>query len=70
LVLRQSLEHHAVWWLPAVPLAYLIGWSVTTAVIRTSVDTDFSVFGASGALVFQALTGMVLWRMGIIERTE
>jgi hypothetical protein len=59
LVLRKHVPQ-AFWWIPTVAVVYVIAWFVTAQVLQDSLDQGFIVFGASGALVFQALTGTVL----------
>lgn len=49
----------ASWWLPVVALAWPIGWTVTWA-IEVDVERGYAVFGASGALVFAAITGTAM----------
>ncbi len=58
-VLRKHVRH-ALWWIPAVAIVYVIAWFVTAQVIRDSLNEGFVIFGASGALVFQAFLGIVL----------
>lgn len=60
LVLRQHVRR-AFWWIPAVMVIYTVAWFVTAQVIGTSLQAGFVVFGASGALVYQFLTGGLLW---------
>jgi uncharacterized membrane protein YhdT len=62
-VFLQRSAAHAAWWIPTVALAYLIGWVVTAAVIGESLEQGFTVFGASGAVIFQIITGVALWRV-------
>src|SRR5215213_8001099 len=50
-LLRASL------WAPVVAIAWPLGWTVTWA-IGVDVERGYYVFGASGALVFAALTGL------------
>jgi hypothetical protein len=45
----------------AMPLLFGAGWAATT-VIGISVEDQFTVFGASGALVFMLLSGLLLAR--------
>ena len=49
-------------WLPVVAIAWPLGWAVTWA---TGIDVErgYYVFGASGALVFAALTGLAMLLM-------
>jgi len=46
----------------AVPLLWALGWTVSTF-IGVSVDNQFAVFGASGAITFMALSGVLLDRL-------
>jgi len=50
----------ALWWVAINPPAWALGWFVTTFVITKNVKEHFAVFGASGALVFALLTGILL----------
>lgn len=60
LILRDYL--HTAWlWIPTVTGVYTLAWYITAQVIRTSINEGFVVFGASGALVYQILTGLTLW---------
>jgi hypothetical protein len=70
--IAQSLvllrHYRAGWlWIPAIAVLYPLGWFITTQVIGASVNQGFVVFGASGAITFQALTGLVLW---VLMRTK
>jgi hypothetical protein len=47
-------------WIPAVTFLYVAAWFITAQVIGTSLDQGFYVFGASGAVTFQLLTGLVM----------
>ncbi|WP_052273935.1 hypothetical protein [Arthrobacter sp. L77] len=47
-------------WGAVAPLLWALGWTVTTLLL-IRVDEQFIVFGASGALVFAALSGLVLY---------
>jgi hypothetical protein len=49
-------------WVPVVAIAWPLGWIVTWA---TGIDVErgYYVFGASGALVFAAITGLALLLM-------
>lgn len=49
-------------WAAAMPMLWALGWTVTT-LIGYEVETQVMVFGASGALVFTALSGVVLHRL-------
>jgi hypothetical protein len=47
-------------WAAALPLLWALGWTVTTLAIVT-VDEQFTVFGATGAVTFCALSGLLLY---------
>jgi hypothetical protein len=49
-------------WAAAMPLLWALGWMVSTF-IGVSVDNQFAVFGASGAITFMALSGVLLDRL-------
>jgi hypothetical protein len=49
-------------WPPVVAIAWPLGWTVTWA-IGVDVERGLYVFGASGALVFAALTGLAMLLM-------
>lgn len=49
-------------WALAVPPLWALGWIVTTAV-GIDVDAQYTVFGATGALTFSVLSGLVLHRV-------
>jgi len=46
-------------WIPTVAALTSLGWIITTAA-GVSVDQQFIIFGASGALVYAAATGLLL----------
>lgn len=58
MVLRGSVPR-AWLWVPTVAASWALGWAVSNA-IGLGLTPNFAVFGASGALAFQALTGLVL----------
>jgi hypothetical protein len=58
LVLRGSIPRAWVW-VPTVAAGWALGWPVSSA-IGLGLTPNFAVFGASGALAFQVLTGLVL----------
>jgi hypothetical protein len=60
-LLRDRLANAWVW-AAAVPLLWALGWTVTTAG-GISVDRQFAVFGAYGAITFMALSGILLDRL-------
>lgn len=49
----------AILWTPVVAAAWPIGWTVTWSV-GVDVERGYAVFGASGALVFAAITGAAM----------
>jgi hypothetical protein len=49
-------------WGPVVAIAWPLGWAVTWA-IGIDVERSYYVFGASGALVFAAVTGLAMLLM-------
>ncbi len=57
-VLSRSVPRAWVW-VPTVAVGWALGWAVSSA-IGLNLTPNFAVFGASGALAFQALTGLVL----------
>ena len=59
LVLRQILPQSWIW-IVVVALGWGIGWFITRS---AGIDLDFKwpVFGATGALAFQLLTGLALY---------
>ncbi|MGW5779175.1 hypothetical protein [Streptomyces sp. NPDC003863] len=46
-------------WAAAMPVLWAAGWTVTT-LAGVGVDARFTVFGATGALTFSALSGVLL----------
>jgi hypothetical protein len=60
-LLRDRLANAWVW-AAAMPLLWALGWTVSTF-IGVSVDRQFAVFGASGAITFMALSGVLLDRL-------
>jgi hypothetical protein len=62
-LLREQVRR-AWLWVPAMPILYVGAWFITGQVIGTSLDQGFYVFGASGAIVFQVMTGLLLWWLG------
>jgi hypothetical protein len=47
------------WWAAAMPILWGLGWVVSTS-IGIAVAEQFSIFGASGAVTFSALSGLLL----------
>ena len=56
------------WWALAIPLLCALGWTVTT-LAGIAVDEQFTIFGASGAVTFSALSGLVLHGLLPVVRT-
>ena len=63
LVLARHRIQGALWWAIANPPAWALGWVVSSYVISRNIDERFPIFGASGALVFGLLTGLLLARL-------
>lgn len=57
----QGQRRLGIVWAAAMPLLLAIGWSATT-LIGVSVEDQFTVFGALGAIVFTLLSGLLLAR--------
>jgi hypothetical protein len=49
-------------WIPATAIAWGIGWLITASV-GVALAPGWPVYGASGALVSQIVTGVTLWRL-------
>ena len=60
LVLARQRIPGAVWWAVANPPAWALAWLVSSYVLSSNVDEQFTNFGASGALLFAILTGLLL----------
>jgi hypothetical protein len=60
-LLRDRVANAWVW-AAAMPLLWALGWTVSTF-IGVDVDQQFAVFGASGAITFMALSGVLLDRL-------
>ena len=61
LLARRGEVRLAVAWAAATPAIFALGWCATTA-IGVSVEDQFTLFGAAGAVVFMVLSGLVLAR--------
>jgi hypothetical protein len=59
IVLRQVLPQSIIW-IGVMAIAWTVGWFITR---RAGIDLSYkwAVFGASGALVFQFLTGLAFY---------
>jgi hypothetical protein len=60
-LLRDRVAHPWVW-AAAMPLLWALGWTVTAAA-GVDVDHQYAVFGATGAVTFMALSGVLLDRL-------
>jgi hypothetical protein len=49
-------------WIPATGVAWAVGWLVTSS-IGVALEAGWPVFGLSGAIVCQIITGIVVWRV-------
>jgi hypothetical protein len=49
-------------WAAALPPLWALGWTVTT-LAGITVDEQFTIFGATGAVTFSALSGLLLHRI-------
>ncbi len=58
---RQGHVRLGAAWGAAMPVLFALGW-VPTTVIGVSVENQFTVFGAAGAVLFMLLSGLVLAR--------
>jgi len=50
------------WWAVAMPLLWALGWTITT-LAGIPMAEQFTIFGASGAVTFSALSGPLLYRL-------
>src|SRR4051794_4651410 len=60
---RHGDRRLAAAWAAAMPALFALGWCATSA-IGVSVEDQFTVFGAAGAVAFALLSGLVLMRFG------
>jgi hypothetical protein len=58
---HQGRRGLAAAWAAAMPVLFGLGWIASTA-IGVSVEDQFTVFGAAGALLFMVLSGLVVAR--------
>jgi hypothetical protein len=49
-------------WTAVVAVAWSLGW-LTTWAIGVDVESEYAVFGSSGAIVATIITGLALWRL-------
>lgn len=61
LILRAQIPASG-WWVGVIAIGWAAGWFVTRAV-GVDLTWQWSVFGSSGALVFQLITALSLWRL-------
>jgi hypothetical protein len=64
---REGRRRLALPWALAMPVLFALGWIATTAA-GISVDDQFTVFGAAGAVVFTLLSGLLLARFAPTAR--
>ena len=64
---RQGRRGLALPWALAMPVLFALGWCASTG-IGVSVDEQFTVFGAAGAVVFMLLSGLVLARFAPLRQ--
>ena len=60
LVLARGSISGVTWWAVANVPAWALGWFVSSYVISRNIDERFPIFGASGAIVFGLLTGVLI----------
>jgi hypothetical protein len=63
---QQKLRLGAAWGV-AMPMLFALSWVATTA-IGVSVENQFTVFGAAGAVLFMLLSGLLLARFAPARR--
>jgi hypothetical protein len=66
-VLMRERIANAWMWVMASGIAWAVGWAVTSG-IGVALATGWPVYGLSGALVSQMITGVVLWK--VLARRE
>jgi hypothetical protein len=55
-------------WVVASTIAWAIGWLITAGAVGVGLAPGWPVYGLSGAVVSQVITGVVLWKL--ISRSE
>ena len=50
------------WWAVAMPFLWALGWVITT-LAGIPAEEQFTIFGASGAATFSALSGLLLYAL-------
>ena len=58
---RQGNSRLGAAWGAAMPVLFALAW-VPTTLIGVSVENQFTVFGAAGAVLFMLLSGLLLAR--------
>lgn len=53
-------------WAAAMPALWAMGWTVTT-LFGIDVESQYTIFGATGAITFSALSGLLLHRLTEVE---
>jgi hypothetical protein len=66
-VLVRERVANAWIWVIVSGIAWAVGWAVTSG-IGVALATGWPVYGLSGALVSQIITGVVLWK--VLSRGE
>jgi hypothetical protein len=64
---REGRRGLALPWVVAMPVLFGLGWCASTG-IGISVDDQFTVFGAAGAILFMLLSGLLLARFAPTRR--
>ena len=67
LLMRDGLANTWIW-VAASAIAWAIGWFITAGAVGVGLAPGWPVYGLSGAVVSQAITGIVLWK--ILSRGE
>ena len=66
---RHGDTRLATAWAAGMPVLFALAWCLTT-VIGVSVENQFTVFGAAGAVLFMVLSGLLLARFGPDPRRQ
>jgi hypothetical protein len=67
LLMREGLAKAWIWAV-ASAIAWAVGWAVTSG-IGVALASGWPVYGLSGALASQAITGIVLWKVLSTDET-
>ena len=57
------------WWALAMPFLWALGWVVTT-LAGIPAEEQFTIFGASGAATFSALSGLLLYALLPVDHSS